>query len=75
MKSITVTVSDQAYRQARVWSAEHDSSLSRIVQYLLENLPPVSRAALAFPLAKPDSAKPAAASSAALLAEKSVLST
>ncbi|MGA2169645.1 MAG: hypothetical protein ABSG62_15660 [Terracidiphilus sp.] len=54
MKSITVTVSDQAYRQARVLSAELDSSLSRIVQYLLEDLPQVSRAALAFPLAKPD---------------------
>jgi hypothetical protein len=73
MKSITVTVSDQAYRQARVWSAGHDSSLSRIVQHLLENLPRDSRAALASPLAKPDSARPAAASSEAPLSEKSVL--
>jgi hypothetical protein len=45
MKNITVTVSDRAYRQARVWAGQHDSSLSRIVQYLISTLPNISRAA------------------------------
>ena len=44
MKNITVAISDEAYRQARVWAAERDVSLSRIVAYLLETLPTHTRA-------------------------------
>jgi len=52
MKNITVQVSDAAYHRARVWAARHESSLSRIVQYLIENLPGILRAARAFPADK-----------------------
>jgi hypothetical protein len=58
MRNITVSVSDQAYRRARVWAAERDTSLSRVVQYLIETLPTVSRAARAFPVAKSPSVEP-----------------
>jgi hypothetical protein len=49
MKNITVTVSDQAYRNARVWAAQRETSLSRIVQYLISTLPTMARATRAFP--------------------------
>ena len=39
MKNITVSIGDEAYRQARIWSAERGISLSKIVAYLLEHLP------------------------------------
>jgi hypothetical protein len=52
MRNITVTVSDKAYREARVWAAERDSSLSRIVAYLIQTLPNIRRAVIAFPVAK-----------------------
>jgi hypothetical protein len=58
MKNITVTVSDKSYREARVWAAQHDSSLSRIVQYLIETLPGIRRAALAFPGANTNPERP-----------------
>ncbi|MGA8730132.1 MAG: hypothetical protein WB608_15370 [Terracidiphilus sp.] len=48
-KNITVTVPEQTYRQARVWAAERDTSLSAVVAYLLESLPGIHRAARAFP--------------------------
>jgi hypothetical protein len=38
MKNITVSISDVAYLKARVWTAEHGSSLSSVVAYLLETL-------------------------------------
>ena len=53
MKNITVCVSDQAYRQARVWAAERDASLSRVGQYFISTLPGLKPAARKFPL--PDS--------------------
>ena len=52
MRNITVTVSDKAYCEARVWAAERDSSLSRIVAYLIQTLPNIRRAVIAFPVAK-----------------------
>jgi hypothetical protein len=52
MKNITVTVSDQSYRQARIWAAQHDTSLSAVVQYLIQTLPGMPRAEAAFPVAK-----------------------
>ncbi len=44
MKKITVAVHETTYRQARVWAAEHDASLSAVVAYLLETLPGIPRA-------------------------------
>lgn len=38
MRNITVSVADETYRQARVWAAENDTSISAAVQYMLENL-------------------------------------
>ena len=59
MRNITVTVSDEAYRQARVWAANHDTSVSAVVQYLLTTLPGIARAANAFPPRGPRPATPA----------------
>ncbi|MGB6742998.1 MAG: hypothetical protein WBE38_05005 [Terracidiphilus sp.] len=39
MPNITVTVSESAYRKARVWAAEHNTSVSAVVQYCIERLP------------------------------------
>jgi hypothetical protein len=41
MKNITVSISETAYLRARVWTAEHGSSLSSVVAYLLETLPKI----------------------------------
>lgn len=38
MKNITVCVTEETYRKARMWAAEHDGSLSSAVQYMLENI-------------------------------------
>ena len=39
MPNITVAVSQTAYREARVWAAQNDMSISAIVQYCIERLP------------------------------------
>jgi hypothetical protein len=52
MRNITVTVSDETYRLARVWAAQRDTSVSAVVQYILQTLPGIARAANAFPIAK-----------------------
>jgi hypothetical protein len=39
MPNITVTVSESAYRQARIWAATHNTSVSAVVQYCIEHLP------------------------------------
>ncbi|MGA3070327.1 MAG: hypothetical protein ABSD43_08940 [Terracidiphilus sp.] len=64
MRNITVTVGDDVYRRARVWAAEHGDSLSAVVRYLLETLPGIKRAALAFPARGPSAAGPAPVPSA-----------
>jgi len=38
MKNITVAVSEDSHRKARVWAARHDTSVSAIVAFLLQNL-------------------------------------
>lgn len=48
MRNITVTVSDETYRMARVWAAQRDTSVSCVVAYLLQTLPGIKRAAAAF---------------------------
>jgi hypothetical protein len=50
MKNITESVTDKAWREARVWAAEHDTSLSRIVQYFISSLPGLKSAGHRFPL-------------------------
>ncbi len=57
-KNITVTVSSEAYRQARVWAAQRDTSVSAVVEYLIETLPRIPRAARAFPLPPLSAAPP-----------------
>jgi hypothetical protein len=44
MRSVTVSISDIHYRKARVWATERDTSLSAMVEHLLQNLPVVARA-------------------------------
>jgi hypothetical protein len=62
MRNLTVTVPDDAYRRARVWAAQRDSSLSAIVRYLIETLPGIDRSNRAFPIpnSNPSSHIPAA---------------
>jgi hypothetical protein len=55
MRNITVSISDQAYRDARVWCAKRDTSVSRVVQTFLEDLPRVKQSRR-FPL--PDAPPP-----------------
>jgi hypothetical protein len=51
MRNITVAISDDTYRRARIWAAERNGSISAIVQYLLETLHGIRRSALAFSIA------------------------
>ncbi|MGB6692409.1 MAG: hypothetical protein WBE76_31595 [Terracidiphilus sp.] len=39
MRNITVIVEDEVYTRARVWAAEHNTSVSAVVQYMLSTLP------------------------------------
>jgi hypothetical protein len=39
MKNITVTVSAETYRKARIWAAQRNTSLSKVVQSFLTDLP------------------------------------
>jgi hypothetical protein len=48
MRNITVAVSDDSYRQARIWAAKNDTSVSAVVQDLLLNLPGLARVARSF---------------------------
>ena len=50
MKDITVCVPDETYRRARVWAAERETSVSRVVAYLLETLPNIKRVTRRFPV-------------------------
>jgi hypothetical protein len=49
MKNITVAVSESTYIRARVWAAEHQTSVSAVVAFLLQTLPETKRAADRFP--------------------------
>jgi hypothetical protein len=49
MKNITVAVPESTYIKARVWAAEHQTSVSAVVAYLLQTLPETRRAAVQFP--------------------------
>jgi hypothetical protein len=43
-KNITIAVSNGTYRKARVWTAKHNTSVSAMVEYLLDYLPAVVQA-------------------------------
>jgi hypothetical protein len=43
MPNITVTVSEEAYRAARVWAAQNDTSITAIVRFCIERLPTATR--------------------------------
>lgn len=58
MKNITVTISNQGYDAARVWAAEHCTSLSKTVAFILENLPNIPMGSKAFPARKPPATPP-----------------
>ncbi|MGD0348072.1 MAG: hypothetical protein ABSA85_15015 [Terracidiphilus sp.] len=49
MKNITVAVPESTYIRARVWAAEHQTSISAVVAFLLRTLPETKRAAAQFP--------------------------
>ena len=38
-KNITITVSTEAYRQARICAAQPDTSVSAVAEYLIQTLP------------------------------------
>lgn len=56
MRNITVSVNDKAYREARVWAAKRDTSISAVVAWLLQNLPGLKVAQRGFPLESPPAA-------------------
>jgi len=39
MRNLTVCISDDTYRQARIWAAKRDTSVTAMVTDLLEDLP------------------------------------
>lgn len=63
MKNITVKVTDVAYLRARVWAAEHETTVSAAVTWFLEDLPRHKGAARQF--SRPESTQPALASTGA----------
>jgi hypothetical protein len=56
MRNITVTVTDETYRLARVWAAERDTSISAVVEYLLRTMQGIELAGRAFPITRAKSA-------------------
>jgi hypothetical protein len=50
MKNVTLSVSDQAWRQARIGTAERGTSFSRVAQYLIAILPVFPRPVCRFPM-------------------------
>jgi hypothetical protein len=55
MPNITVTVSEGVYRNARVWAAQNDTSISAVVQYCIERMPglPIAQRAAAATARRP----------------------
>jgi hypothetical protein len=43
-KNITTAISERTYNEARVYAVQRQTSVSALVQFLLENLPLLSRA-------------------------------
>ena len=62
MRNITVNISDETYREARAWAARRDTSVSAVMQYLLQTLP-----APRVPRTVPEACKPLASKELDLL--------
>ena len=66
MPTITITISESAYREARTWAAKHDTSVSALVRYCIEGLSTfrIAKTAAAATARKPkvSADKPASAS-------------
>ncbi len=47
MPTVTITISESAYREARTWAARHNTSVTAIVQYCINRLTflPIARKA------------------------------
>jgi hypothetical protein len=45
MRNVTVAITDEVYRRARMAAAKHNTSISALVEYLLETLPAIRRMA------------------------------
>lgn len=56
-KNITVVVPFETYRQIRIWAADHNTSISRVVQDFLRQLPELSMKPA--PPRRPTASKPA----------------
>jgi hypothetical protein len=48
MRNTTVKISDDSYRDARVWAARRDTSKSAVMLCLMQSLPTIMRPARAF---------------------------
>ena len=53
-KNITIAIDADIYRRARVWAAQRGTSISRVVNFVLAELPLLPRAHEAFPVIIPD---------------------
>jgi len=73
MRNITVTVSDKAYHEARVFAAQQDTSVSAIVQSLITRLTRMPVGKPSNPDAKPASETPQIAPQTAISAPKTAL--
>jgi len=58
MKNITLTVPDEIYLAARIWAAQNNTSVSRLVKDFLESIPEESGSELKFPKNFPDPRPP-----------------
>lgn len=50
MRNVTVCITDDGYRRARVWAAQRDTTLSAVVTRLLETMPGMARANAFYPI-------------------------
>lgn len=50
MRNITVSISDQTYREIRAWCAHRDTCVSHVVQAFLNDLPRLQEEVRRFPL-------------------------
>jgi hypothetical protein len=57
MRNIAVKVPDETCRRARIWAAQRDTSVSAVVNYLLETPPSLRRAFHTVPVSPINSAR------------------
>lgn len=54
-KNITIAIDADIYTRARLWAAQRGTSISRVVSFILADLPLLPRAHAAFPVIIPES--------------------